>query len=319
MRRIAVLAVTVLLLAITGCTSDDDKKGPVGTKVGLGVIPIVDVAPVYLGKSKGFFSKRGIDLNLVQEQGGPAIVKGVLAGTYEFGFSNVTSLMAAEAGDLPLRAVANGVASTGRPWRDFSAIVVPYGSPVRSAAELADKTIAVNALKSLGDTTVRESVRKAGADPSGIKFKAMPFPAMPDALQTGTLDAAWMVEPQLSEAITLGAQVVASNFVDTAPDLTVAMYFTANGLIDRDPALVAKFTDAVKESLAYAATHPDVVRTAVGTYTKISDTVRISMALPNWPDEINRPSLERLALLGQRDGIFTRPPALDRLLPAPGP
>ncbi len=319
MRRIAVLAVTVLLLAMAGCTSDDDRADPVSTRVGLGVIPIVDVAPVYLGKSKGFFSRRGIDLDLVSEQGGPAIVKGVLAGTYEFGFSNVTSLMAAEAGDLPLRAVANGVASTGRPYRDFSAIVVPLGSPIRSASELAGKKIAVNALKSLGDTTVRESVRKAGGDPKGIKFEAMPFSAMPGVLQTGKLDGAWIVEPQLSEAITLGAQVIASNFVDTAPDLTVAMYFTANGLIERDPALVAKFTEAVKESLAYAATHPDEVRAAVGTYTQISDTVRISMALPNWPDEINRPSLERLALLGQRDGIFTRPPALDKLLPATGP
>ena len=319
MRRIAVLAVTVLLLAVAGCTTDDKKADSAGTKVGLGVIPIVDVAPVYLGKSKGFFSRRGIDLNLVQEQGGPAIVKGVLAGTYEFGFSNVTSLMAAEAGDLPLRAVANGVASTGRPYRDFSAIVVPYGSPIRSPAELAGKKVAVNALKSLGDTTVRESVRKAGGDPAGIKFKAMPFPTMPSALQAGGLDGAWMVEPQLSEAITLGAQVVASNFVDTAPDLTVAMYFTASGLIDRDPQLVARFTEAVKESLAYAATHPDEVRDAVGTYTAISDTVRISMALPNWPDTINRPSLERLSLLGQRDGIFTRPPALDKLLPAAGP
>ena len=319
MRRIAVLSVTVLLLALAGCTTEDDKADPPGTKVGLGVIPIVDVAPVYLGKSKGFFSRRGIDLDLVSEQGGPAIVKGVLAGTYEFGFSNVTSLMAAEAGDLPLRAVANGVASTGRPYRDFSAIVVPLGSPVRSASELAGKKIAVNALKSLGDTTVRESVRKAGGDPSGIKFEAMPFSAMPGVLQTGKLDGAWLVEPQLSEAITLGAQVVASNFVDTAPNLTVAMYFTATGLIDRDPQLVARFTEAVKESLAYAAAHPDEVRAAVGTYTQISDTVRISMALPNWPDEINRPSLERLALLGQRDGIFTRAPVLDKLLPAAGP
>jgi NitT/TauT family transport system substrate-binding protein len=319
MRRIAVLAVTVVLLAVAGCTSEDKKADPVGTKVGLGVIPIVDVAPVYLGKSKGFFSSRGIDLNLVPEQGGPAIVKGVLAGTYEFGFSNVTSLMAAETGDLPLKAVANGVASTGRPYRDFSAIVVPYGSPIRSAAELAGKTIAVNALKSLGDTTVRASVRKAGGDPTGIQFEAMPFSAMPGALQAGEVDGAWIVEPQLSEAITLGGQVIASNFVDTAPDLTVAMYFTATGLIDRDPELVARFTAAVKESLAYAAGHPDEVRTAVGTYTKISDTVRISMALPNWPDEINRPSLERLALLGQQDGIFTRAPALDKLLPAAGP
>ena len=53
----------------------------------------------------------------------------------------------------------------------------------------------------------------------------------------------------------------------------------------------------------------------VGTYTQISETVRLMMILPNWPSDINRASLEVLSALGQEDGIFARPPALDKLLP----
>ena len=321
MRRIAVaLAVAATLLAAAGCTSDDARTDATAslTKVGVGVIPIVDVAPVYLGKAKGFFRSRGIDLTLVPEQGGPPIVKGVLGGKYQFGFSNVTSLMAATADGAPLRGIANGVASNGRTGRDFSAIVVPDGSPIRTARDLAGAQIAVNALKNLGDTTVRQSVRKAGGDPGGIRFKAMPFPAMPGALQAHQIDAAWVVEPQLSEAIALGGQVVASNLVDTAPNLTVAMYFTGDALIAQDPALVARFTAAVNQSLRYAAGHPEEVRKVVGTYTKISDSVRTSMILPEWPSTINRASLERLAALGTEDGIFTAPPALDKILPPAG-
>ena len=316
-RRIAA-AVAVTALLLTGaCSWTDDKPDTVGglTTVGLGVIPIVDVAPAYLGKAKGFFSSRGIDLSLVQEQGGAAIVKGVLAGKYQFGFSNVTSLMAAQADGAPLRVVANGVASTGREFRDFSAIVVPYGSPVRTAKDLAGKRIAVNTLKNLGDTTVRQSVRKAGGDATGIKFAAMPFSAMPSALQAGKVDAAWVVEPALSEAITLGAQVVASNLVDTAPNLTVATYFTGPAPAGQDPTLAKRFTEAINESLRYAAGHPEEVRATVGTYTKINDVVRTAMILPSWTNDINRPSLERLATLGRQDGIFAEPPALDDLLP----
>jgi NitT/TauT family transport system substrate-binding protein len=318
MRRIAVAVITAAtLLAVPACSSKDGGADPVsgGTKVSVGVIPIIDVAPVYLGKQKGFFSGRGIDLTLVPEQAGSAIVKGVLDKKYEFGFSNVTSLIAADADGAPLKAVASGVASTGRPGRDFSAVVVPDGSPIRTAKDLAGKRVAVNALKNLGDTTVRQSVRKAGGDPSGLRFEAMPFSAMPTALQNGQVDAAWVVEPQLSEAITMGAQVVASNYVDTAPDLTVAMYFTGTALIAGDPDLVKRFTAAVVESLRYADTHPDDVRAIVGTYTPISDTVRTAMILPNWPNDINRASVERLATLGRDDGIFDKPPALDKLLP----
>jgi NitT/TauT family transport system substrate-binding protein len=316
MRRIAAALVAVsLLFSAAACTSDDQPTTPPLTRIDLGVIPIVDVAPVYLGRKKGFFSKRGIDLDLIPEQGGPFIVQGVLSGRYEFGFSNATSLMAAGAAGVPLRAVANGVASNGRAGRDFSAIVVPGGSPIRTAKDLTGATIAVNALKSLGDTTVRQSVRKAGGDPKRLTFKAMPFPSMPGALQAKRVDAAWVVEPQLSEAIALGAQVIASNLVDTAPDLTVALYFTSQARLVKDPGLVARFAAAVNESLGYADKHPEQVRAIVGTYTKISDSVRTSMILPVWPQEINRPSLERLAALGSADGIFAGPPELDTLLP----
>jgi NitT/TauT family transport system substrate-binding protein len=318
MRRIlAAVALAATLLAAAACSSDDDQ--PVtpggGTEVSVGVIPIVDVAPLYLGRDKGFFSSRGIDLALVPEQGGAPIVKGVLAGKYEFGFSNATSLMLATSDGAPLKAVANGVASTGRAGRDFSAIVVADGSPIRSAKDLAGKRVAVNTLKNLGDTTVRQSVRRDQGDPTDIDFRAMPFSDMPSALQARQIDAAWVVEPQLSQVLTQGGQVVASNYVDTAPDLTVALYFTGTATIDRDPDLVKRFTDAVNESLRYAAGHPEEIRATVGTYTKINDVVRTSMILPSWPNDINRPSLERLASLGRTDGIFTKPPVLDKLLP----
>jgi len=316
MRRIlATVAVLSTLLAPAACTSDKSTDEPAAAKVDVGVIAIIDVAPIYLGKAKGFFSKRGIDLNLVQEQGGGPIVKGVLAGKYQFGFSNVTSLMAAQADGAPLKAVASGVASTGRSGRDFSAIVVKDGSTIRSPKDLVGKTIAVNVLKNIGDTTVRQSVRKAGGDPKRLQFEAMPFPAMGGALRAGRVDAIWVVEPQLSEAVTAGAQVLASNFVDTAPDLTVALYFTSNDTIAKNPGLVAGFTQAIRDSLKYAEQNPDEVRAVVGTYTPIDDTVRIGMILPDWPQDINRASLETVAKLGEEDGIFTKPPALDDLLP----
>jgi len=318
MRRIlAAVALTATLLAAAACSSDDDQsdQAGVGTKVSVGVIPIIDVAPIYLGKKKGFFSSRGIDLTLVPEQGGAPIVKGVLAGKYQFGFSNVTSLMAAKSEGAPLKAVANGVASTGRTGRDFSAVVVADGSPIRTAKDLAGKRIAVNTLRNLGDTTVRQSVRMAKGNPDNIVSQAMPFSEMPSALQAQQVDAAWVVEPQLSEVLTQGGQIIASNYVDTAPDLTVAMYFTGTPMIDDDAELVKHFAEAINESLRYAASHPEEVRATVGTYTKINEVVRTAMILPSWPNDINRPSLERLATLGRQDGIFTKPPALDELLP----
>jgi NitT/TauT family transport system substrate-binding protein len=313
-RTLAVLAALPVLLGSAACTAAKADNQP-ATKVDVGVIAIIDVAPIYLGKAKGFFSKRGIDLTLTAEQGGGPIVKGVLAGKYQFGFSNVTSLLAAQADGAQLKAVASGVASTGRAGRDFSAVVVRDGSPIHTAKDLVGKKIGVNILKNIGDTTVRQSVRKAGGDATGLTFEAIPFPQMAAALRAGKVDAAWVVEPQLSEIITSGGNVVASNFVDTAADLTVALYFTSSATIGTDPQLVSNFTAAIRESLDYAAGHPDEVRDVVGTYTPINDTVRIGMILPSWPEDINRDSVQTVADLGSRDGIFKKTPSLDALLP----
>ncbi|MDR7273724.1 ABC transporter substrate-binding protein [Catenuloplanes atrovinosus] len=321
MRRfLAAVLSAAALAAVAACggTSSEEpgttESGP--RKVTVGVIPIVDVAPIYLGKEKGFFSARGIDLELVTAQGGAAIVPGVLSGDFQFGFSNITSLMIAQTKNVPVKIVANGAASTGVPGKDFGGVVVGKDSPIATAAALAGRKVAVNTLKNIGDTTVRESVRKAGGDPGGIQFVEIPFPDMPAALESGQVDAAWVVEPQLSAVKAAGGTVIASNFTDTAPNLTIAAYFAGTKLIADDPDLVGRFTEAIEESLAYADAHPDEVRAVLSSYTKISEEVRAALILPKWPTEVDRASLERLSELGRADGIFgDATPDLAALLP----
>ncbi|MFI1957966.1 ABC transporter substrate-binding protein [Streptomyces althioticus] len=321
MRRLpaGLAAVALLAVAATACGSSSSgssgKSSDGVTTVKVGVIPIVDVAPVYLGVKQGFYKKRGLDLTLETSQGGAAIVPGVVSGQFQFGFSNTTSLMVAQSRDVPVRAVANGVASTGKAGADFGGVVVKGDSPVKSAKDLAGKKVAVNTLKNIGDTSVRESVRKAGGDPRSVRFVELPFDQMPAALDAGQVDAAWVVEPSLSVAKEQGARVVASNFVDVSPDLTIALYFTSDKLAQQDPELVKKFAEATRESLAYAAGHPDEVREILATYTKIPEKTLQALTLPRWPEAPDRASLERLGELGQRDGLFDEAPDLDALLP----
>jgi hypothetical protein len=72
------------------------------------------VAPIYLGKQKGFFSSRGIDLNLTAAQGGAAVIPGVVSDQFQFGFSNATPLMIAASKNLPLKITNAGDSSTGK-------------------------------------------------------------------------------------------------------------------------------------------------------------------------------------------------------------
>jgi NitT/TauT family transport system substrate-binding protein len=314
-RQLAVILAVALVAA--GCSSSEQPAPAPGQpdKVAVGVIPIVDVAPIYLGKQKGFFSQRNIDLTLSTSQGGAALVPAVMSGQLQIGFSNVTSLLLAASRELPIKVVSNGVASTGENGRDYSGIVVRPDSPVKTAASLAGRTVSVNTLKNIGETTIRASVRKAGGDDKSVRFAEMPFPDMPAALKAGRVDAIWVVEPFLSAAMGDGGRLIASNYVDTAPDLTVALYFTTRQFTESKADLVKRFTEAMAESLRYAEAHPDEVRQVLGTYTQIAPTVAAKLTLPKWPEEINRQSVQTLADLAVSDGLMQKAPDIDALLP----
>lgn len=318
-RKLAALAVPLLFAVACGGSDDGDDAAAGGAaepdQVTVGVIPIVDVAPIYLGMEQGFFEEQGIDLTLETAQGGAAVVPGVMSGQYQFGFSNVTSLLVATQEGLPLTVVANGVASTGEAGADFGAVVAKPESGITDAAGLAGKRVAVNTLNNIGTTTINESIRAAGGDPSGVEYVELPFPDMPAALDAGNVDAIWVVEPFLTIATGNGATVVASNYVDAADDLTVAVYFTSQQVVSEDGDLVERFTTALEESLEYASANEDQTRAVLGTYTQIDQAVIEAMTLPAWPTEVNRASVERLGELAVDDGLLDEQPDLDTLLP----
>ena len=318
-RHLAALALVTVLAATTACGSNSaNTPAPAPgqpEKVTVGVIAILDVAPIYLGKQKGFFTKRNIDLDLVTASGGAAIVPAVVSGQYQFGFSNVISLLLASSNGLPLKVVSNGNNSTGVD-NDFASLLVKADSPIKTPADLAGKKVAANTLKNIVDTSVRASVRKAGGDPKAVNFVELPFPQQPAALQSGQVDAVFVVEPFQQAVLAQGGRKIASSYVDTAPNLTVAMYFSAQQTIAAKPDLVKRFTEAMKESLAYADAHPDEARAIIGTYTQIAPDTIAKMTLPKWPAEVNRASVQTLADLALSDGLLTKPADINALLPA---
>jgi NitT/TauT family transport system substrate-binding protein len=316
--RAALAAASLLLLAACGggqtpSSGESAPAGPVPVKVS--VIPIIDVAPIYLGVQQGFFAAEGLQPELVPAQGGAAIVPAVVSGQVEFGFSNFTSLIIAKSKGLPLKVVAPGAGSTGEQGKDFGGVVVKADSPIKTAKDLTGKRVAVNTLNNINDTTVRASIRAAGGDAKNVGFTELAFPDMLAALDKGNVDAVQVVEPFLATAKKSGDRVIASNYVDTAPGLAIAGYFTSQQTASAKPDLVRKFTAAMVRSLKYATDNPDAVRKVLGTYTKIDPSLTGSLTLPTYPSEINRSSLDTLSKLALQDGLIQTAPDLTGLLP----
>jgi len=326
-RRIIAALAAASALGLTACGSGSPSStgggtasaGAAGstelTKVSVGVIPIVDCAPIYLGAKQGFFKDEGLQLDIQTATGGAAIVPGVLSGSFDFAFSNLISVMVAKDKGLDLKFVANGVSTTGEKGKDVGAVVVPAGSSIASPKDLAGKTVSVNNLSNIGDTTIKSVIEKDGGNPSDVKFVEVAFPDAPGALASKQVDAAWILEPFLSKAVAEGGKVLSSNFVDMNPELDIAGYFTTSDTIKNKAELTQKFTRAMNKSLEYAQQHPQEVRDIVGTYTKIDAATRANIVLPRYRVEFNKDAFTSLGDAAAKYGTLTKAPSADDLLP----
>jgi NitT/TauT family transport system substrate-binding protein len=304
-------------LAVAGCGGDDapeqsaggGEAQPVTLKVG--VIPIADVAPLYLGIKQGFFEAEKLKVEPQLAEGGAAIVPSVLSGDYQFGFSNTTSLIIAASKKLPVQIVSQGVLGGTGPEDAWDAVVVPKGSDIKTAQDLEGKSVAVNTLNNIGPVTINNWMEKNGGDYTKIKYVEVPFPDMGAALEAKRVDAAFTVEPAFSGALAAGGTPVFHSYEEVAPNMTVATYFASKQYIAENKDVVERFQRAMQKSLEYAAQNEPEVRTVVGEYTEIPPEVTEKINLPTWKADLNEPTIQTVIDLAAKYGFIESKPALD--------
>jgi len=317
------LALVVLAAGAPGCGGDDEEGGagaprPAGeepTRVRIALLPVADVAPVYLGMKKGFFAAEKLKLEPQFAQGGAAIVPSVLSNEVQFGFGNNVSLMVARARDLPLRIVSAGVHAAERQEDGANALLVTKKSGIDSVREMAGKTFAVTTLKQLGEVTIKATLEGAGVDTSKIKFLEVPFPEMNAALERDRVDVAWEAEPFITIGEGQGMRSVVDPMIATAPGLSIATYFGADPYLDKNPEVARAFARAMKRSLDYARAHPDEARAIIPSYTDLEGQLLKEIQLANWTSDLNVESIRRTYELARKYGVLERDLDLEDLLP----
>jgi NitT/TauT family transport system substrate-binding protein len=313
---IAALAAAVVLAACGG--GDDNGGGEQGeaATLNVGVIPIADVAPLYLGIEKGFFKEENLTINPKPAAGGAAIVPAVMSGDDQIGFSNTTSLIIAASKGLPIQIISQGVLGGAQPTAKsaWDAVLVKGDSPIQSPKDLEGKTIAVNTLENVGPLTINTALKKMGVDYTKVQYTEVEFPDMPAALDAGRVDAIWAVEPFVSQAMGEGARAILYPYEQTAPNFTVATYFASRDYIDGNEDVINRFVTAMNKSLDFAQSNPDEVRRIVTTYTEIPPEAAQSMTLPQWRADLNQPTIELTGQLAEEYGFIEEQPDLNELI-----
>jgi NitT/TauT family transport system substrate-binding protein len=319
LRAAALLAGLACAVGVAACGDDDDGNGGGGgqaetTTLRVGVIPIADVAPLYLGMKKGFFEEEGLRIRPQLAEGGAAITPAVVSGDFQIGFSNTISLLIAASQDLPVEIISQGVLAGKTEEDAWADLLVLKDGPIKEPKDLEGKTIAVNTLKNICEVTIKASLEKEGVAVDTLKFAEVPFPDMNAALEAQRVDGACVVEPFVSQGKAGAARGIDPFYVRTAPDLTVATYFTSKQYAQENGDVVDRFVEAMNRSLTYAQSNPDEVRDVLLDYTEIPPEAAEQIKLPVWRPDLNEPTIELLSKLSLKYGLIEEQPDLDELI-----
>jgi NitT/TauT family transport system substrate-binding protein len=316
-RRIAVIgtAVAALAAALAGCTGSaagGQSGGGNGlTHVNVGVLPIIDDAPLYVALQHGLFDAHGLDVTPVTLNSGEQATQELLSGQLQFAFSNYVSTILAATQGAQLRVVADG----SQTLPNTNDLMVARNSPIRSVVQLRGKTIAVNAIGNVATMMTDSTLRAYGVPAGSVRYKVVPFPSMAAALAAHTVDAAWMAEPFITES---GEQTGAEELADTASgsmaDFPIAGYATLRSYAQANPTVVAEFTAALVQAEGMAANR-SVVEQAIATYISGMTPALVSaVQLDQYPTALSTARLQRVADMMLSAGLLSRSFNVSQLL-----
>ncbi|WP_052424097.1 ABC transporter substrate-binding protein [Nonomuraea candida] len=262
------------------------------TQLLVGVVPVPSSAPLFIAEKRGFFKEEGLTVKTEIIQAPQAVMPKIINGSMDAFLTSYVSLMAINdtgAAKLKLfqhsQEAAPGVAG----------VVVAKGSPVKTAADLKGKTIAVNVLKALGQTLTNAHLQEAGLKPEDVKFVAVPFADQLSALSSGQVDAAWLVEPFLTAAKKHGA----TEIIDTTDGVTAGVPIDGWGVSEqwlaKNPKTAAAFHRALAKAQEIAGADRKAIDEVVPTYTQTQADAAAAMKLGEFSMRADQASVQKLA------------------------
>jgi NitT/TauT family transport system substrate-binding protein len=311
MTRITALVVAILAATVFSgaATSAPTAKQAKLAGITVDTLPIANALPMDLGIKKGFFQAEGIEITKRTLQSGNDVVLALANHNGEIGYLGYVPMMIARTQGIPFTAVAASEVEGTSEADNWQNILVKGSSSIRTPADLAGKTIAVNALKGVGEVMIKAALQKRGVNPSSVRLVPIGFPLMRSALNNGQVDAVWTPEPFLSQILGDGGRTVLAPGPVLGRYWPIGGYGALNDWVRQNSALATKFRRAINRSLTYAQGHPEEIRELLPAASR-------NVRLPIWSPLVDRAKLSQLARYTKQYGVISTLPNLTAMVPS---
>jgi len=272
---VPLIAAALVTLGVLSASAPTSAQGTATVRVAM--IPIQPASGVYYALDNGFFAKEGVSVEVTQNPSSPALASAVLAGTYDISWATVATLATAHSKGLPFVLIAPGISDA--PAHFGGAIMVGMNSTLKTGRDFNGKTLGAAGLNTIAEYQPRAWIDKTGGDSSTVKFVEMPFPVTADAIASGRVDAAYMVEPfvTIAEQKHLARILAEGDDAISPNEFLAAGWFATADWAKAHPDAVARFQRAIAEAGAWANANPDKTVPIVAKYLK-ADPALVTLA-----------------------------------------
>lgn len=260
-KRFMPVLITVILgisMVLSGCNKQTEL-----TKVKLSeVTHSVFYAPQYVAMSKGFFKEEGLEVELTNGQGADKVMTAVLSGQVDIGFAGPEASVyvhneGKEDNSVVFAQLTNGDGTflMGREpdpdfkWSDLKGKTVIGGRKGGMPAIVLQYVLSKNGMAVGKDVSIDTT---------------MQFAAMPGAFIGGQGDYVIIFEPTASSMEKEGKAYIVASLGKESGEVPYTAYFAKKSMIEKNPELIQKFTNAIYKGQKWVASHtPEEIALAI--------------------------------------------------------
>lgn len=281
----------------------------------VGVLSAESAAEAHYAQDLGYFAKAGLDVAITTMSNTPSIVAAVVAGALDIGYTTIDSVASIHAHNVPLVVVAPATDYIDPGTVQTAGVLVRPDSPIRTAKDLAGKTIASPALHSLGTTGASAWIDANGGDSSTVSYVEIPFPAQPAALAAGRVDAIFEVEPFYGAAAKK-FRVLFSGYSAISKHFLLNLWVATPAWARAHPDLVNRFVSVIHETAVWANSHHEQSGAILAKYSNIPADEIAAMVRSHYAEELTPAIMQPGIDASAKYNGFATFPASALLLPS---
>lgn len=287
------------------------------TDLTLGLIPIADVAPVFIGLERGIFEDYGLNVTTEFAAGGAAAIPALTSGDIDLAFGGYPTGVAAVQAGLPILISSEAVRSGPL----FAGLYSMPDSGIETPADMEGATIAVNTLDNIVQMAVEAHLVDAGLSLDDVTLVEIGFPDMVAALETGNVDVIAVVEPFGTIARqTLDANLIVDMFSGRLESFPVAGWFVTSDWAQSNPNTLAAFNAAFADATEIAVNEEGALAAIVQTYTTATPELAAALNYPNMVSGIDAEFLQIIPDFMLEQGLIEEPVSItDFIIDNPPP